>query len=290
MNSSEQLKFSREEVSLRELLQVLHGARWLIIVITATSTLVAIAAAIILPPQYDASVIVSPVSNDDGQLGALGSLASQFSGLASLTGISAASTVERNKALVILESRALTERYIASQNLLPILFDDRWNAEKQQWRDSGPDKTPSLWRANKRFDDDIRTVREGPKTGLIKLTITWKDPNLAAQWANGLIREANNYLRTEAVDESERNIAYLRGLIANTDLVTIRDAISSVLEKEINKQMLARGTEEYALKVLDPALPSERPEILRKAGWVLGSGLGGLFLSVLFVLLRASIR
>lgn len=290
MNSSEQLKFSREEVSLRELLQVLHGARWLIIVITATSTLVAIAAAIILPPQYDASVIVSPVSNDDGQLGALGSLASQFSGLASLTGISAASTVERNKALVILESRALTERYIASQNLLPILFDDRWNAEKQQWRDSGPDKTPTLWRANKRFDDDIRTVREGPKTGLIKLTITWKDPNLAAQWANGLIREANNYLRTEAVDESERNIAYLRGLIANTDLVTIRDAISSVLEKEINKQMLARGTEEYALKVLDPALPSERPEILRKAGWVLGSGLGGLFLSVLFVLLRASIR
>lgn len=247
-------------------------------------------AAIILPPQYDASVIVSPVSNDDGQLGALGSLASQFSGLASLTGVSAASTIERNKALVILESRALTERYITSQNLLPILFDDRWNAEKQQWRGSGPDKTPTLWRANKRFDDDIRTVREGPKTGLIKLTITWKDPNLAAQWANGLIREANNYLRTEAVDESERNIAYLRGLIANTDLVTIRDAISAVLEKEINKQMLARGTEEYALKVLDPALPSERPEILRKAGWVLGGGLGGLFLSVLFVLLRASIR
>jgi len=50
-----------------------------------------------------------------------------------------------------------------------------------------------------------------PKTGLVTLSITWNDPNIAAKWANGLVRMANDYLRDQAIEESERNIAYLDG-------------------------------------------------------------------------------
>ena len=290
MSPAEQLKFPRDEISLTELLQVLRGSRRLIIIVTAVTSLAAIAAAIILPPRYEASIIVAPVSTNESQLGSLGSLASQFSGLASLAGISLSGGTQRSESLAVLESRALTERYVESRNLLPILFASDWDAQKKQWKDTRPGEIPTLWKANKRFEDDIRSVSDGPQSGLVTLTITWKDPKLAAQWANDLIGETNSYLRAKAIAESERNIAYLRDLITNTDLVTIRDAISSVVENEINKQMIARGTEEYALKVLDPAVTPERPELLRKLGLVLGGVLGGLFLSVLFVLVRASIR
>jgi hypothetical protein len=113
---------------------------------------------------------------------------------------------------------------------------------------------------------------------------------LAAKWANDLVRETNEYLRAKALVESERNITFLRDLISKTDLVAVRNAVSSILENEINKEMLARGTDDYALKVLDPAVPPDRQEIMRKVSVVLGAALGGIFLSVLFVLLRASIR
>lgn len=288
MKRIEQLKFSRDEVSLRELLQVLHSARWLIIAVTAITTLLAGIVALIMPPQYEATVLVSPVSNNDSPLGSLGSLASQFSGLASLAGISMTGSSERTESLAILESRALTEGYITAQNLLPVLFKSKWDSEKKQWKDTRPDKIPTLWEANKRFDEKVRSVTE--TKGLIALTITWSDRVLAAKWANDLVRETNEYLRAKALAESERNITYLRELISKTDLVAVREAISTILENEINKEMLARGTDEYALKVLDPAVPPDRQEIMRKVSVVLGAALGGLFLSVLFVLLRASIR
>lgn len=289
MKRFEQLRFSRDEVSLRELLQVLHSARWLIIAVTTIATLLAGIVALIMPPQYEATVLVSAVSKNDNPLGSLNSLASRFSGLASLAGISMAGNTEHSESLAILESRALTEGYITAQNLLPVLFKSKWDSEKKQWKDTRPDKIPTLWEANKRFDEKIRSVTE-TKNGLISLTITWSDRRLAAKWANDLVRETNEYLRAKALAESERNITYLRDLISKTDLVAVRDAISTILENEINKEMLARGTDEYALKVLDPAVPPDRQELMRKVSVVLGAALGGLFLSVLFVLLRASIR
>ena len=288
MKRIEQLRFSRDEVSLRELLQVLHSARWLIIAVTTITTLLGGTVALIMPPQYEATALILPVSNSSNPLGALSSLASRFSGLASLAGISMTGSTERGESLAILESRALTEKYITTQNLLPVLFKNKWDSEKKQWKDARPNKIPTLWEANKQFDEKIRSVTA--KGGLMELTITWNDRMLAAKWANDLVRETNEYLRAKALAESERNITFLRDLISKTDLVAVRDAISTILENEINKEMLARGTDDYALKVLDPAVPPDRQEIMRKVSVVLGAALGGLFLSVLFVLLRASIR
>lgn len=289
MKRIEQLRFSRDEVSLRELLQVLHSARWLIIAVTTITTLLGGIVALIMPPQYVATALISPVSNNDNPLGSLSSLASRFSGLASLAGISMTGSTKSGESLAILESRALTEEYITTQNLLPVLFKNKWDSEKKQWKDARPNKIPTLWEANKRFDEKIRSVTSA-NGGLIALTITWNDRMLAAKWANDLVRETNEYLRAKALAESERNITFLRDLISKTDLVAVRDATSKILENEINKEMLARGTDDYALKVLDPAVPPDRQEIMRKVSVVLGAALGGLFLSVLFVLLRASIR
>jgi uncharacterized protein involved in exopolysaccharide biosynthesis len=288
MKRIEQLRFSRDEVSLRELLQVLHSARWLIIAVTTITALLGGTVALIMPPQYVATALISPVSNNDNALGSLSSLASRFSGLASLAGISLTGSTKSGESLAILKSRALTEEYITTQNLLPVLFENKWDSEKKQWKEARPNKIPTLWEANKRFDEEIRSVTN--KDGMIALTITWNDRILAAKWANGLVRETNEYLRAKALVESERNITFLRDLISKTDLVAVRNAVSTILENEINKEMLAKGTDDYALKVLDPAVPPDRQEIMRKVSVVLGAALGGLFLSVLFVLLRASIR
>ena len=41
----------------------------------------------------------------------------------------------------------------------------------------------------------ILSVDEDKKSGLISLSISWKDPEVAAEWANDLVKQLNEQLR-----------------------------------------------------------------------------------------------
>jgi LPS O-antigen subunit length determinant protein (WzzB/FepE family) len=96
----------------------------------------------------------------------------------------------------------------------------------------------------------------------------------------------NDYLREKAINESERNITYLTDQAAKTDVVGVRQAIYSILQNEINKVMLARGSDEYALKVVDPASPPERPSSPRPLLWTAAGCLGGALLAMIIAITR----
>ncbi len=221
--------------------------------------------ALVLGRTYQATTLLAPVleENSAGSLGTLGALASQYSGLASLAGVNLAGGGKREEAAAVLQSELLTERYIKESNLLPVLYASRWDAGKQQWRT--PDDPPTLWQANRMFQKQIRQVSTDAKTGLIILTIRWKDPVLAARWANDLVRLTNEYLRGQAIAESERNIKYLNDEATQSSSVETRRTIYTLQEQEINKEMLARGRDEYAIKTIDPAFVPEKPSSLGRA-------------------------
>jgi uncharacterized protein involved in exopolysaccharide biosynthesis len=277
-----------EEISLPDLLAVVWAGRWLILSITLLCAVAASVVAVILPKQYQASVIVSPVSNSSSssQLGALSSVASQFSGLASLAGISVAGDSKKSESLAVLQSEALTESYIKNNDLLPILYQKRWDPIGKTWKPTESKKIPTLWKANQYFKNSIRSVATDAKTGLSTLTITWKDPKLAAQWANDLVRMANDFLRDQAIQESERNITYLADQAAKTDLLGAKQAIFAILQSEINKVMMARGSNEFALKVLDPAFAPETPSSPKLAVFLPIGFFGGLILAIFVVVVR----
>jgi LPS O-antigen subunit length determinant protein (WzzB/FepE family) len=110
----------------------------------------------------------------------------------------------------------------------------------------------------------------------------------AAQWANDLVKVTNDYLRAKAIEKSERHIEYLKQQAAATDIAQLRSAIYSVLESEIKNAMLARGNDEYALKVIDPATVPERRSSPKRAVWVSVGFVSGLFLAIAFVFFRRS--
>ena len=91
----------------------------------------------------------------------------------------------------------------------------------------------------------------------------------------------NDYLRDKAIATSERHIAYLKQQAAATDMVGVKQAIYGLMEREINKEMLARGTEEYALNVIDPAQAPEIPSSPRPILWTIAGTLFGVLLSLL---------
>jgi len=278
-------------MSLHEFFTILRRGWKLIASITICTSLVAAIAAWSLPKQYVAKVLLSPVTNQSGSggLGGVSSALSQLGGLASLAGIAApGGGGDKEDAIATLQSEALTEKYIREHNLLPILFKNMWDSRLQKWITADPEKIPTLWKGNQYFARHVREVNDGARSGLVTLTITWTDPRLAAEWANGLVSLTNDVLREKAIRETDRNIAYLNDQASKTNIVETRNAIYSLLETEIKKQMIARGSDEYAFKVIDPAVVAERASSPQKGLWISLGFLFGLLLSLGILMAKAT--
>jgi uncharacterized protein involved in exopolysaccharide biosynthesis len=277
-----------DTTSMRGIVEILLHAKWIVIGVTLLCGIIATTAALLTPRKYTATVTLSVVSNrGGGGLGGASSILSQVGGIASLAGLGMRGDTEKAEPVAVLESQALTTRYIREHNLLPVLFPKKWDPVAKSWRtDQGP--IPTLWRGNEKFKGDVRDITESTKTGLITLAITWTDPQLAAQWANDLVKLTNDTMRERAIADSERNIAYLKEQATQTDIAQVRTAVYAILESEIRRAMLARGTDEYALKVLDSAVAPEIPSAPKRTIWVSVGTVAGLFLSIFIVLARES--
>ncbi len=277
----------QSEFNAQQQIATLWRARWFILGATMICTAAATAAAFLVPKQYEGIVQLSPISPDKG--GSFGSSTSELGGLVALAGISLGNDSAKTEAIAVLQSESLTDAYIEKNNLLPVLYSDDWDAGTHSWKTAKAARTRTLWMANRYFDRKIRKVLGNSKTGLVSLTIAWRDPRQAAMWANGLVRMANDFLRDKAIQQSERNIAYLSAEAAKTDIVEARQAIFSIMQKEITKAMVARGSEEYAFKIIDPATVPELPTLPRKVVWIIGGAFGGLLLSIFVVSFRANV-
>jgi uncharacterized protein involved in exopolysaccharide biosynthesis len=239
--------------------------------------------ALLLPKKYQADIMLLPVTSQSGPsaLGSVGNAVSQLGGVASLVGLSGlGGNSAKVEAVATLQSESITERFIHDNDLLPILYKRRWDAAAKRWNVTNPDKVPTLWKGSRYFKEDVRTISDDNKTGLVLLSITWTDPRAAADWANALVRLTNAYLRDRAIEEADRNVAYLRAEIQGTSDVELRNVIYSLIQSEIKKQMIARGEVEYALKVIDPAVVPEKPSSPIKWLWILGGALVGAGLSL----------
>ncbi len=284
------IPLSREQISLKEVLQVLWMSKWRAMGFTMALVAITLVISLLSPKQYEASTLIAAVTETPGesQMGKFGSALLGLGGLASLAGVSVGLNSRSVETIAVLQSRELTERFIAQNRLLPVLYAKRWDARLGRWKPMAPEKIPNLWKADRYFKRHVRSVTQNPKTGLVTLSITWTDPQLAAEWANGLVRLTNDYLRGQAIAVADRNIAYLEGQAAKTEDVGVRQSIYLVLENEVDQAMLARGTEQYALKVLDPAAAPAEPSSPKPVMWCLLALLTGLMLCLLAAFVKVA--
>lgn len=278
---------------MRDLLLFLWRSRWIALI---GSFLLAVAAgglSFLFPPEFNATVTLLPLSGRSGSspFRSLSSSLSGLSGLAALAGIQMGQSGGLEaEAIATLQSRVLTNQFIKQHNLLPLLFSEKWNSSKHAWKVQDPSKIPTYWDADFLFKHGIRTVSQDPKTGLIKLAIRWKDPALAAAWANGLVALTNSYLQRRAISKYDREISYLNHEISRTNLLPVKNALYLLMEAEIKNEMIARGRRQFALKVIDPAIPPQKKSSPKRLLWVIGGFLGGLFLSLLGALIRETFQ
>jgi uncharacterized protein involved in exopolysaccharide biosynthesis len=248
--------------------------------IVGASTLIATALAFLITPIYRAEALLAPVMHEKGE--GLGALTGQFSELAMIAGINVGPGKDKTAEYVAtLRSRSLSSLFIREQNLMSVLFANKWDAENKQWKDVS--NVPTEWQAFELWDKGIRRVTQDKRTGLVTLTVDWKDPVLAAQWANELVRHVNTRLRAEAVEDAEKSIAYLEKQLPQTTSVEVQQAIYRLIEAQTKKRMVANTRAEYAFDAIDPAVPPERRYSPRRSLIILG----GLVLGVIAALVVA---
>jgi uncharacterized protein involved in exopolysaccharide biosynthesis len=277
---------SSGEIDLFEIGRTLWAGKWLILAVALAFGGLGAAYAWSATPWYRSEVLLIAAENrtDQGLMGKLG----QLGGLASLAGINIGTT-DKVEPLAILKSREFAGSFIEQRGLLTVLFADRWDADAKKWRTS-PDRTPDIRDAIQFFDKNVRRVSEDRKTGLVNLTIEWKDPELAARWANEMAREINRQTRERALKSATTNIAYLRSELQATRLVTLQDAIGRLLESEMQQLMIAQGNEEFAFRVIDKGQVPKRSFKPRRLIAIAGACVVGVFAAMFFLLVRESYR
>jgi uncharacterized protein involved in exopolysaccharide biosynthesis len=276
-------------LTLLELIAILKARRRSILWVSVFVAALAGAWQIITPREYRASVLVSIASDDRGRLGALSSIASQLGPLASLAGAAGIGGPQKSEPLAVLKSRFLAQKFILENNVLEIFYTP--TSVRQKFLQAlGLRKKPTIGKATDYFIEKISRVALDAKTGLITLSVTWRDPKLAALWANGMIELTNRYLRDKAIAESQRHIEYLTDQALKTSLVDLRTAVSSLIENEVKQSMLARGNDEFALVIIDPAVIPDEPSSPGFALCLLAGALAGFALSVFAIYLLATVK
>lgn len=273
-----------DEISLLDLWNILWDGKWLGIVITAACAMAAVVHALAATEWYRAEVLLAPAEERSGQ-----GLSGQLGGLAGLAGISAGGG-SNAEALAVLRSRQFLSRFIEDMDLLPVLMAERWDADAQRWIVEAGDTEPDIRDAVKFMQDNVLSASESSQTRLVTVAVEWTDPEVATTWANALVARLNDRMRQQALAEAEANVAYLQEQLGATTLVTLQQSIGRLLENEMQKLMLARGNEQFAFRVLDPAeVPKQRSRPNRTLIVALAVVLGGM-VSVLAIFLRHALR
>jgi uncharacterized protein involved in exopolysaccharide biosynthesis len=260
------------DIDFRQFLLSLWQGRWIIAAVTIAITLAGAIYAFAAPVWFTAEVTLA-----QAQKRSLGSSLGQLGGLASLAGINL-SAPEGAEPISVLKSKGLIRDFISEENLLPILLEDKWDSAKGGWKAAGKD-APDIRDGVKYFDESVRSVVEDKKSGLVTLSIRWHDAEVAARWANALYQRVNARLRAQTIRESQTSIDYLQKEMQQTTVISLQQSIGRVLEGQMQSMALARSNEEYAFKVIDPAVaPKYRSEpkrlLILVASFMIGLVLG----------------
>ena len=158
-----------------------------------------------------------------------------------------------------------------------MLFDEKWDAASGQWLIENEADIPTLWDGYELFKNKVRRVTQDAQSGIVRLILEWKDPELAAAWANEMVQRLNNQMKARAIEEARITIELLEAELASTSNLDLQQAIYRLIEAQIQTITLARARDDYSFRIIDPAVaPDEdahvRPKrpVIALGGFVFG--------------------
>ena len=278
------------EVSLLDYLAVIWEAKWMIGAMVFLSGLVAaIISLYVLPVQYKSSATLMPQTSQAG--GAMSKLQGMAGNLPiSLpSGIGGGGGGGKQTMLAFLKSRNLKKRLIKKYDLLPILYDDLWNEEIQEWEVEDPSNRPTI---NKALQSGAvsglfsvsapqGSLIGGETSNLINISSVSEDPQLTKKMINYVIDELRHYLENEyeydaqrerefiekQLSQAEEELEYWENQVPSDELTLSQiqrerataQTVYTELKKQYELAKISEARDVIQFKVLDePYVPVEK--------------------------------
>lgn len=266
----------RDAIDVADVAARIWSRRWWVLALTALAAALSVTYAMLAQPVYRAEVVLLP---RDGQGGlALSGQLSSLGGLAGLAGINLGGR-GKQEPLGLLRSAGFARRFIEQNQLTETLIAGGSAFDKVAG------DPPDVRKATELFTRSIMKVTEDPKTGLVSLSIAWRDAAQTAKWANDLAHQVNAEMRQRELAESEASLNYLNRELGRTVNVTLQQSIAKMIESEMQRVLLTHRTDEVAFRIIDAAeVPRLRQWPKRTLIVIAGTILGFLFALVAAVL------
>ena len=283
-----------DEIDLLEIWKVLYKNKRMILATAFVAALLSAGLSLRMNNIYRADVLLAPAQNDGGKgagKGAgIGAALGSLGGLASLAGISLGGMGSTEENLAVLQSRDFLWKFVQEKKLVTILFENEWDEQQKKWKESDPKKQPGQMDVYRLFNQGkLLNVDRDKKTGLITVSVEWKDAALAAEWANSLVEKLNQYLAQQAIARSERSLEYLNEELRRTQIEEMRKTLFDLIANEQKSVMLANTQKEFAFKVLDPAVEPDKKVRPKRSIIVILTAVVAGFLAALYVFFKDAI-
>jgi len=200
---AEETNEQNDEISLIDLAATLWRQKWLIVIVTAVSAVLAVGYALMQPNKYTATSTVLPIS------GTSSSMLAQYAGLASLAGVSLPTGSSSNptvKIQAIMTSRSFAEKLTKKLDLTAKLIE-----KPEKLKDQDPLKV-----AIKILQDTL-SVSVDTKTSLIKVSAKTKNGVLSQDIVNAAIDLLQEDLKNRALSASGKNIIILEQQVSEQE-------------------------------------------------------------------------
>jgi tyrosine-protein kinase Etk/Wzc len=199
-----------EDISLLDILIVIVQYRPLILKIAAYTVVVGVIVSLLLPIRYTATTSILPPQQTNSAGSALMAQLGGLSSVASLAGGSLGLKNPNDLQVAMLKSRTVEDAML-----------DRFHLVE-------------LFRVKQRSDartklEKVVDIDSGAKDGLIRLTVTDRDPRRAAEMANGYVEEFKRLSANLAVTEASQ-----RRLFFEQQLVQAKDNLANA-EEDLKK-------------------------------------------------------
>jgi tyrosine-protein kinase Etk/Wzc len=205
-----------KEISLLELLLVVARRRRLIVRVTVGLALISIAVSLLLPNEYTATTSLLP-PQQGGSASAGAALMAQFGGLGSMASAAGGALGLKNPndlQVALLKSETVEDAMIDRFHLMDLYHARRMSQARTKL-------------------EKVVEIENGVKDGLIRVSVTDRNPERAAELANGYVAEFKKFTSTLAVTEaSQRRLFFEQQLSqAKNDLANAEEDLKKTEQK-----------------------------------------------------------
>ena len=163
--------------------------------------------------------------------------------------ISLGGSGSQGKIVTELNSRKLARMVIEKYKLMPILFSEEWDSDKNKWKTDAP---PTLQDGIKALQDMLHADVPKKTKGIIKVGFVNKDPEKAKRFVDYYLTTLSESMREEVLRDTAENRRFLENQIGKTQDPLILEKIYALLAAEIQRATFARGQKYFGFRILDP--------------------------------------